>query len=115
MKKPTLTVPVYLHILCRGYGWFAALIAVGILTVYLKPTLESLEISAGAFFVSLMVLVVVLMLLFTYLMPIKCPKCSGPAYTHKEKNKTHYSGTIMFRCGSCKQIHSTKYSAGGSR
>ncbi len=111
MKKPTLTVPVFLHILCRTGGWLAALIAVGILTVYLTPTLENLEISAGAFFVSLMVLVVAIMLLFTSVMPIKCPQCGGPAYTHKEKNKTHHSRVILFRCASCKQIHSTKVSA----
>jgi hypothetical protein len=111
MKKTTLTVPVYLHILCRSSGWLAALIAVGILSVYLTPTLESLEISAGAFFVSLVVLVVAIMLLFTYFMPIKCPKCSGPAYSHKEKNKTQDSRAILFRWASCKQIHSTKHSA----
>ena len=112
MKKPTLTVPVYLYILCRVLGRpGGALIAVGILTVYLAPTLESLEISAGVFFVSLMVLVVAIMQLFTYVMPIKCPKCGGPAYTHKEKNKTHYSRVILFRCASCKQIHSTGFYA----
>jgi hypothetical protein len=111
MKKPTLTVPVYLHILCRSCGWLAALIAVGILTVYLKPTLERLEIGEESFFVSLMVFVVAFMQLFKYLIPIRCPKCGGPAYTHKEKNKTHHSRIILFRCESCKQIHSTKHSA----
>ena len=87
------------------------MIAVGILTVYLTLTLENLEISAGAFFVTLMVLVVAIMLLFTSVMPIKCPQCGGPGYTHKEKNKTHHSRAILFRCASCKQIHSTKFSA----
>ena len=87
------------------------MITVGILTVYLKPILVRLEISEGSFFVSLMIFVVAFMQLFTYLIPIRCPKCSGPAYTHKEKNKTHHSRIILFRCESCKQIHSTKHSA----